>query len=377
MPIKHRIFVLTMIIAWAGCAQSEPPREDPAGATDGAEAVVYDNPPAVERMPLPEERRLTNLRQLTFEGENAEAYFSSDGERLIFQRTYAGQAECDQIFSMSAAGGPFRRLSNGLGRTTCAYFAPGETADGRIIYSSTHLGDSACPPPPDRSLGYVWALYDYDILGASADGSGAEPLFRSPAYDAEATVSPDGTTIVFTSSAGGDLDIYRMNADGTDVKQLTFEPGYDGGPFFSPDGSRIVYRASHPETPEEMADYQSLLADGLIRPGQLDVWVMNADGTGKTRVTDNGAANFAPYFHPSGQKIIFASNLNDDTGRGFDLFLVDLDGSNLEQVTFAEEFDAFPMFSPDGRHLVFGSNRHGSHEENTNIFIAEWVEDLP
>lgn len=352
---------------------------DPA---DGPGFASADDPigrgdvsgPAVQRAPAAGERRFASLRQLTFEGENAEAYFSADGRQLIFQRRHEGEYECDQIFTIGVDGSDRTLVSTGLGRTTCAYFMP--NAD-RIVYSSTHLKGEECPPPPDFSRGYVWALYDFDIFSAAPDGSDLEVLYQTDSYDAEATVSADGSRIVFTSASGGDLDLYSMNADGTNVRQLTDEPGYDGGAFYSPDGSMIVYRARHPEDPQELADYQALLADGLVRPGILDIYVMNADGTGKRRLTNNGAANFAPYFHPSGERVLFASNMNDPTSRNFDLFMIGLDGTGLEQITFTEEFESFPMFSPDGRFLVFGSNRHGSHEGNTNLFIAEWIDDLP
>jgi len=342
---------------------SDAAREAPA-ASAGATAVALD--------PEPGERHFASLRQLTFEGENAEAYFSSDGQRLIFQRRHAGEYDCDQIFTMGIDGSDRTLVSTGLGTTTCSYFVPGQD---RIVYSSTHLKGEECPPPPDYSRGYVWSLHDFDIFSAASDGSDLTVLFQTDAYDGEATVSRDGSTIVFTSAAGGDLDIYSMNVDGTDVRQLTDEPGYDGGPFFSPDGTKIIYRAHHPESAEELADYQALLADNLVRPGVLDIYVMNADGTDKRRLTDNGAANFAPYFHPDGQRVIFASNVSDPTSRNFDLYMINLDGTGLEQITFTDEFESFPMFSPDGRHLVFASNRHGSHEGNTNIFVAEWTDD--
>ncbi len=328
----------------------------------------------VARDPFPGERRFASLTQLTFEGENAEAYFSSDGERLIFQRRHEGEYECDQIFTIGVEGGDRNLVSTGLGRTTCAYFFPD---DSRIVYSSTHHASEACPPPPDMRRGYVWALYDFDVYTARPDGSDVQAIFSSPGYDAEATISPDGSRIVFTSTRGGDLDIYSMNPDGSDVRQLTDEPGYDGGPFFSPDGSKIVYRARYPESEEELADYQALLSDNLIRPGVLDIYVMDADGSNRRRLTNNGAANFAPFFHPGGEKVIFASDMNDPSSRNFDLFLINLDGTGLEQVTFSEEFEAFPMFTADGRYLVFGSNRHGSHDGNTNLFIAEWIDELP
>ena len=383
------------ILAIAAAACGAPAEETLPGDSGpiGQDAPAAEGL-AVDREPAPGERRFASLRQLTFEGENAEAYFSGDGERLIFQRRHEGELECDQIFTIGIDGSDRTLVSTGLGRTTCSYFFPNRD---RIVYSSTHLHGEGCPPPPDFSRGYVWALYNFDIFVANADGSepevlfaiinmasfvagfGSEPevLFATDGYDAEATISRDGSRIVFTSTRDGDLDIYSMNADGSDVIKLTDEPGYDGGPFFSPDGTKIVYRARYPESEEELADYQALLAQNLVRPGVLDIYVMNADGTGRTRLTDNGAANFAPYFHPSGEKVIFASNMNDTGSRNFDLFMVNLDGSGLEQVTFTEEFESFPQFSPDGRYLVFGSNRHGSHEGNTNLFIAEWIDDLP
>ena len=368
-PAPIRV-VLTLTAAFVAAACNGDAGEESAAAADdnGTEST------GVARNPLPEERRFASLTQLTFEGENAEAYFSSDGQRLIFQRRHEGEYECDQIFTIGVEGGARTLVSTGLGRTTCSYFFPD---DSRIVYSSTHHASAACPPPPDMRRGYVWALYDYDIYTARPDGSDVQAIFSSPGYDAEATLSPDGSRIVFTSTRGGDLDIYSMNPDGSDVRQLTDEPGYDGGPFFSPDGSKIVYRARYPESEEELADYQALLGDNLVRPGVLDVYVMDADGSNRIRLTNNEAANFAPFFHPSGEKVIFASNLNDPDSRNFDLFMVNLDGTGLEQVTFSEEFESFPMFTPDGRHLVFGSNRHGSHEGNTNIFIAEWIDNLP
>lgn len=328
-------------------------------------------PPAVARAADAGETHLANLRQLTFGGQNAEAYFSADGRQLIFQRTEADQG-CDQQYVMNTDGSGRRRVSSGLGRTTCGYFYAG---DSRILYASTvHLSDS-CPPSPDMSMGYVWPIPDFDLYTANRDGSDVRRLTTSPGYDAEATLSPDGSTLVFTSTRDGDLDIYTMNVDGTDVRRLTNTLGYDGGPFFSPDGARIVYRASRPASAEAAADYTALLAEGLVRPSALEIWVMNADGSEQHQITNLGGANFAPYFHPDGQRVIFSSNHHNPTGRNFDLFMVNLDGTNLVQITTDDDFDGFPMFSPDGRQLVFASNRYGSVPGETNIFIADWVEE--
>jgi TolB protein len=319
----------------------------------------------------PDERHLRNVRQLTFGGENAEAYFSADGKRLIFQSTRDGNA-ADQIYIMKIDGSGVRRVSTGKGRCTCSYFFP----DGRrILYSSTHLAGDAPPPPPDRSHGYVWAVYpSYDIFTARPDGSDLQRLTDNPGYDAEATISPRGDRIVFTSLRDGDLDLYTMDRSGKDVRRLTRALGYDGGAFFSPDGRQIVFRAYRPRTEEQVREYRDLLARHLIRPTTLELFVMNADGTNERQVTHNGAANFCPFFTPDGKRIIFASNLDDPQGRNFDLYLIRTDGTGLERITTDPTFDGFPMFSPDGKKLVWAANRNGRERGETNIFIADWVD---
>jgi len=321
--------------------------------------------------PEPGERHLRNVRQITFGGNNAEAYFAPSGKQLIFQRQENTESGCDQQYVMDRDGSGLRRVSNGLGRTTCGYFFDGGR---RILYSSTFEHSPDCPPPPDRSQGYVWPLGEFEIYSARADGSDLRRLTTNDAYDAEATVSPDGTRVVFTSTRDGDIELYTMNVNGTDVRRVTRRVGYDGGAFFSPDGSKLVWRAMYPETPADTADYQRLLARRLVRPSRLELWVANADGGEARQVTRLGAASFAPYFHPDGRRIIFASNQPDPRSRNFDLYLVNLDGSGLERVTTSAEFDAFPMFSPDGAQLVFASNRHAAHPGETNLFIADWVE---
>ena len=335
---------------------------------------------------FPGEKHLANVRQLTFGGQNAEAYFSVDDKYLSFQ--HQGQfydpqtgaptgpnVPCDQIYTMSVAANSLnhatRMLSNGKGRTTCSYYFPnGE----RILYSSTFAASDACPPPPDYSKGYVWPIYNtYTIYTAKTDGSDIRALSNAPGYNAESTITRDGKHIVFTSTRNGDLDIYTMDADGSHVKQLTHELGYDGGPFWSYDGKKIVYRAEHPNTPEQIKDYTDLRSRGLIRPGNLELWVMNADGSNKHQVTHNGAANFGPYWLPDGKRIIFASNVdNTKDPAGFDLYIVNEDGTGLERITYYPGFDAFPMFSSDGKHLVWASNRNGRAAHETNLFIADW-----
>jgi len=323
--------------------------------------------PAVTVAAEPGESRLANIRQLTFGGQNAEAYFSRDGRRLTYQATTT-ESGCDQQYVMDADGGNVRRISTGRGRTTCGYFYQN---DERVLWSSTHAADSACPTPPDMSQGYVWPLDDYDIWTSTPDGRDLRRLTDTPGYDAEATLSPDGRTIVFTSVRDGDLDIYTMNTDGSNVRRLTSETGYDGGPFFSHDGRLIVYRAYHPEG-DARNEYRALLARRLVRPSRMELWVMNADGSDKRRITSLGGANFAPFFTPDDRRIIFSSNHTNPRGRNFDLYLINLDGSGLEQLTTYGEFDGFPVFSPDGRKLVFASNRNGRVPGETNIFMADW-----
>jgi TolB protein len=340
-------------------------------AASTACSAQRQRPTAVKRPPESGERFFTGLTQITFGGQNAEAYFSHDGRRLVLQRTENDSSGCDQEYVIGVDGTGLRRISNGDGRTTCGYFYDD---DHRVLYSSTFAHERACPPRPDYSHGYVWALYEYDIYTSALDGSDIQRLTSTPGYDAEAVLSPDGRKIAFTSVRDGDLDIYTMNVDGSDVRRLTTTPGYDGGPFFSPDSKQIVYRAWHPKTPREIADYKALLAKDLVQPLQMELWVMNADGSNQRQITHLGGASFAPYFHPDGKRIIFASNYREPTSRNFDLYLINLDGSGLVQVTTSKEFDAFPMFSPNGKQLVFASNRFGSVPGETNIFLADWVE---
>jgi Tol biopolymer transport system component len=326
--------------------------------------------PASSKLQYAGEKHLANIKQLTFEGENAEAYFARDGKKLIFQRAVKGDG-CDQIFSINLDGTGMKMLSNGEGKTTCSYYTP----DGKsIIYASTYQADPKCPPKPDMSKGYVWALYPgFDLIKANLDGSNPRPLAPAPRYDAEATIRGDGK-IVFTSLRSGDLEVWTMDKNGKNLKQLTNTLGYDGGPFWSWDGKWIVYRAHHPETDKQKADYISLLKEDMIRPTTLDLWIMDENGNNKRQVTNLNKASFAPFIFPNNKRIIFSTNLNDPRGRDFDLYAVDMDGQNLERITFNDTFDGFPMFSPDGKKLVFCSNRNGAKQGDTNVFIADWVE---
>lgn len=315
---------------------------------------------------------LAELRQLTFGGENAEAYWSFDGRQLSFQARPASTG-CDRIYRMTVGERPPRPIpvSSGKGATTCAHFLP----TGDLIYASTHLAGDACPPRPDMSQGYVWALYDsYDIFLVAPDGSNLRRLTSAKGYDAEGTVCGRDGSIVFTSTRDGDIDLYRMDADGGNVRRLTSEPGYDGGAFFNHDCTKIVWRASRPAPGAEMDAYRALLAKGLVKPTRLELWIADADGSHAVQLTHLGAASFAPSFHPTQDLIIFSSNSGDPRGREFDLWTIRTDGTHLRHVTTAPGFDGFPLFSPDGQWLAFSSNRAtppGQHD--TNVFVARWL----
>jgi Tol biopolymer transport system component len=330
----------------------------------------------------PEEMKyLKNIKQLTFGGNNAEAYWSFDDSKLVFQSDFAKWGNsCDQMFYLDwkkddLSQNTPARLSTGLGRTTCAYFLPG---DKTIVYASTHLVDPACPPVPERRADgkYVWPIYpSFDIFTADMKGNILSQLTHEAGYDAEATVSPKGDKIVFTSMRTGDLELFTMNIDGTDVKQITTELGYDGGAFFSPDGTKLVWRASRPQTPEAIQEYQDLLKEGLVKPTDMELYVANVDGTDIRKITSLGKANWAPFFHPSGKKLIFASNHQTQRGYPFNLFMVNLDGTGLTRITHDGTFDAFPVFSNSGKYLVFASNRNNGGTRDTNLFVAEWIGD--
>ncbi len=361
----------------AACCPPEPAKK--VVAPKAAPAEVKD-------LATPEETHLVNLHQLTFGGDNAEAYWSFAGDRLIMQTNHKPY-QCDQIEEMpltGIGGGNGKLVSTGKGRTTCSYFLKG---DQEIIYASTHANGPDCPTPPDMSKGYNWGLFEYDIYRANADGTNLRRLTDTPGYDAEATVCPVDGSIIFTSMRSGDLELWRMDADGKNPKQITSTPGYDGGAFYSADCKQIVWRASRPQG-EELEKYNALLKQNLVKPTKMDLWVANADGTEARQITYLPGASFGPYFYPSGKRVIFASNYLAPTGPEFDLFAINTDGTDLERITYAGGFDGFPMFSPDGKWLSFSSNRRdvvkqGDKEvyrmtggvagiHDTNVFLAEW-----
>jgi len=382
------LFILSIAISIISCksdhkhhdhgdAHGENPHAHHGHDHGDAEGKSMERPDSLK---YPEEVHFKNVKQLTFGGDNAEAYWSFDDQQLVFQANYDGWGtSCDQIFVMDANetfedGHKPSMLSTGKGRTTCSYFMPGNQS---IVYASTHLADENCPPEPERRADgkYVWPIYEsFDIFTADLEGNILKQLTSEPGYDAEATVSPKGDKIVFTSMRSGDLELYTMDIDGSNVKQITSELGYDGGAFFSPDGSKLIFRSSRPKTDEEVKVYTDLLKEGLVQPTNMELYVCNADGSDLKKITDLGNANWAPFFHPSGEKVIFSSNHKSKRGFPFNLFMINVDGTGLEQITFDNTFDSFPMFSYDGKKIVFASNRFNGGNRDTNLFIADWVE---
>ncbi len=327
------------------------------------------------------ETHFKNVRQLTFGGDNAEAYFSADGQFLVYQKTYVKEGIlCDQIWMgkvPTTAGEKFepKLVSTGAGRTTCAYFYP----DGKhVLYGSTHMGNNECPPVPDRSKygnKYIWPIYEsFDIFKADTSGRIVKRLTKTKGYDAEATISPKGDRMVFTSMRDGDLELYTMNLKGKKVKRITNSLGYDGGAWFSPDGKKIIWRASRPQTPDEIKEYKTLLAENLVAPTNMEVWIANADGTDAKQVTSLKQANWAPNFTPDGEHFIFCSNHEYKRGFPFNMYICNLDGSEMQKISRDKGFDAFPVFSADGKKIVFCSNRNNGGTRDTNIFIADWVQ---
>lgn len=346
--------------------------------------IQHINPNTVQAMDTvlyPDEQHFKNMQQLTFGGDNAEAYFSYDDKWLIFQKTYAKEGiACDQMYIgkiPTRSGEKFvpKLVSSGKGRTTCGAFMK----DGKhVIYASTHLGADTCPPVPDRKKygnKYIWPLYDsYDIFMADLNGKIIKQLTTSKGYDAEATLSPDGKKMLYTSTKDGDIDLYVMDLKTGKEKRITNLMGYDGGAWFSPDGKKIIWRASRPKTEAEIKEYKELLAEGLVAPTNMEVWISNADGTKPKQVSSFGQANWAPAYMPDNKRIIFASNHEYKRGFPFNLYTMNEDGSNLTKISRDKGFDAFPMFSPNGKKIVFCSNRNNGGTRDTNIFIADWVE---
>jgi Tol biopolymer transport system component len=375
---QHAAMKLVALLPVALAAACASPTAPGAPLMPASTFTIQAGTPVAARA---DEPHLKNVRQLTFDGENAEAYWSNDGRKLVFQRR-TGSMPADQIYVLDLTTGEQKQVSDGTGRTTCSYFLQG---DRGIVYGSTHHTGKEPPVVKMTGRGYQWAVHqEYDIFTAAVDGSDRKQITTTPGYDAEATVCPVTGTIVFTSVRDGDLELYTMSADGGDVKRITNRPGYDGGAFFSHDGSKLVLRSAFPKDAAMAKEDAELLGQQIVRPSLMEITVCKRDGSDFRQLTRNGAANFAPFWLPDDKRIIFASNFRGveqaaKTGdraaaRRFNLFLMNEDGSGLEQVTQSEEFDSFPMFSPDGKYLVWASNRYGKKQGETNLFVAEWVD---
>lgn len=368
---KLVLFSVAMM-ALLSCKNGEKKEYDgESSATYKQEKFQEDNPLVYES-----EKHFKNMRQLTNGGDNAETYWSFDNQKLVFQRrNFEEGVMCDQIYvaNVPKAGEEldYKLVSTGKGRTTCSFFLPGDTT---VIWASTHLKSDNCPPEPDKTNGYVWPLYpEFDIFVSDLEGNIIEQLTDDKFYNAEATTSPTENKIVYTSTKSGDLELYVLDLDTRKEVQITNELGYDGGAFFSPDGTQLIWRSSRPKTEADIAEYKGLLERDMVEPSDMELFIGNIDGTNIRQLTDLGGANWAPFFHPSGKKVLFCSN-HKTKASPFNLFIINTDGTGLEQVTYDGVFDSFPMFSPDGKHLIFSSNRNNGGGHDTNIFITEWVD---
>ncbi|KJH49740.1 WD40-like protein [Dictyocaulus viviparus] len=366
------------------------------------------------------ERHFKNVKQLTFGGENAEGYFSYDDSKLTLQATGYG-TDCDQIYELNLNVDPrgqiMRRISTGLGATTCSFFFKENTNDHRLYAGnfwnvnvsefpnvSKTCPQKKCQNPANITdpilkqlcnTSYTWDIFsDYDIFKVNKFGNIVQQLTDHPGYDAEAVLSPDGSLIAFTSIRSGDLELWIMNSDGTNLKQVTNELGYDGGAFFSPDGKRLVFRASRPKSQDEIEKYKysikyfnvqlycsvkKLLEYNLVEPVQMELFTVNVDGSNLRQVTHLGGANWAPYYLNDNKRIVFSSNHDGGSGGfgAFALYVVNDDGSGLERITYGGkyEFNSFPMMNHAGTKLVWGSSRNGSNKHELNLFIADWIDE--
>ena len=274
---------------------------------------------------------------------------------------------------MNADGSEQRLVSTGKGRTTCGYFLKDNK---HIVYASTHEAAEACPAPPDRSKGYVWAVFpSYDIFLADDDGKIEKKLTDAPGYDAEATVNFKTGKIVYTSMACGDLELWTMKPDGGGKKQLTRREGYDGGAFYSRDGKRMVWRATDPANPKVMERYKDLLKENLTEPMKMEMFIGDAGGGNVKQLTNFGCASFAPTFTPDGKRIIFASNKHNCDGRKFEL-LHDQPGRHRARAgDQLRRLHLVPRVLAGRQEACVCQRLEGAKSRyEFNIFVADWVD---
>jgi TolB protein len=383
-----------------------------------------------------EEKFLSNVKQLTFSGENAEAYFSKDeryitfqskgegGIYLIIEKNYLNKLqmnlnemkaydfvlknlgnnklmifikgiydtfgilkdikyekifiknyyECDQIFLMDTNGFVFKQISKG-GANTCSWFLN----DSLILFSSTIKQGKECPKNlyADEYIKrgiYVWKLFNYDLFVYNLKNDSTYELYSSDYYDAEGEGN-FSDSIVFTSSKDNDLELYLLSLKNKKIiKRITKFLSYDGGAMFSPSGRYIVFRAKHLKDTLEIKEYKELLSKGLVKPDEVELFIYDLEKDSFWQITKSpkGVSNFAPYFHPSEKFIIFSSNLHAPNSFNFELYKIDIDGKNLERITYSNGFNSFPMFSKDGKKIIWTSNRNGKTRRDFNIFIADF-----
>jgi Tol biopolymer transport system component len=317
-------------------------------------------PPPIAEIVRADEGHLTEVHQLTFGGENGATRWSWRGDQVALQARADARA-CAHLSRVTLTDPPGRFP---LGEGESPSFLPG---DRDLVYAAS----PSCARHPYRAEGLALDA-GLDVFRAKADGSSPTRLTASPGYDAEPSVCGKTGAIVFTSMREGDLDLYRMDADGGHVERLTATTGYDGGAVFDADCAHIAWHAWHPKG-KALDEYRKQLAENLIRPTTLELWIANADGTDARQVTYLDARSWAPSWYPSEARLLFASTFGGESARDVDLWAIDLDGTNLERVTTAPGVDDAPAFSPDGKSIAFTSTRATElGKTDTNVFVARW-----
>ena len=314
---------------------------------------------------------IADVQQLTFEGDNGEGYLNQEETQVVFQSKRDGN-DCDKLYLVDIDGKNLKEFPLRDGAFTCAHYA----LDNEFIFFSSTMKDGPeCPeiykhPNPRK---YIWPLRNYEIY--KWDGNTATQLTNAPGYNAETTTHPTERKVIFTSMREGDIDLYEMDYDGENVKRITTELGYDGGAFYSPDGNSIVWRAWYPSNDAEREKWSINLDNRYIDAVPLDIYIASRDGSNKQRLTDNGATNWSPSWHPNGKHIVFSSNMDDwredynAFGSNFELYMIEIETLKLTRLTDNDTFDSFPVISKKGK-IIFSSNRNAKNARQTNIFVG-------